>query len=202
VSDCRWDEGVRWFSRRAVAPTELPMTVSHVTTQVLRVANGSVEDPFIYGAIAAVSEKCERDTGRALKPQTWELILSRFPYGSRPIVIPRLPLISIDEVAYVDEAGVDQTLAGSPAEYVVIPSGEFRRARITPLYDQTWPTTRLQEQAVTITFTCGYEQDIPEPLLTGIGLAVGELYKMRTLSVDGLTASPLRLSDFWRKVDG
>jgi uncharacterized phiE125 gp8 family phage protein len=202
-ADCLWDEGVTWFSRRTVAPTELPMTTGYVTSQVLRVANGTAEDGFVRACIGAATDACEKDTGRALAPQTWELILSRFPYGSRPIVIPRLPLITIDSVSYVDEDGVDQTLAGSPAEYVVIPSGEFQRAQITPLYDATWPATRYQPQAVTITFTCGYESnEYPETLLAGIGLLVGEMYKTRTLSADGQDRSQLQLSRFWRKVEG
>lgn len=178
------------------------MTVQHVTSQVLRVANGAVEDPFVSGAIAAATDACEKDTGRALKTQTWELVLSRFPYGSTYIVIPRLPLISIDSIEYVDPDGTTQTLAGSPAEYITVPSGEFRRARLTPLYGETWPPTRYQENAVTITFTCGYEDEIPEPLLSGIGLMVGELYTRRSLSADGETASQLGLSRFWRKVEG
>jgi uncharacterized phiE125 gp8 family phage protein len=198
-----WDEGIRWFSRRTVAPTELPMTVQFASAQVLRVANGSVEDPFIRGAIGAATLACEKRTGRALVPQTWELILNRFPLGSGPIVIPRVPLISIDTFTYVDADGATQTLLGSPADYQLSPSGEFKRAELTPNYGEVWPIARCQANAVTVTFTCGYESnEYPEDLITGIGLMVGELYKTRSLSVDGLTASHLQLSDYWRKVEG
>lgn len=201
---CPWDEGLTWFKRCTVPPTELPMTVQHVTSQVLRVANGAVEDNFVRAAIGAATLKCLKDTGRALPPQTWELILSRFPYGRRPIVVPFLPLISVDSIAYVDEDGAEQFLSTSPAEFEVVPSGEFRRARVTPLFNEVWPATRCDlEQAVTVTFTCGHEaNEYPEDLLIGIGLLVGELYKTRTLTVDGQTAAQIGLSNFWRKVEG
>ena len=203
MTDLPWDDGVEWFSRRTVAPTELPMTVQHVTSQVLRVANGTVEDAYVSACIAAATDACEKDTGRALMPQTWELILSRFPYGSQGIVIPRLPLLSIDSITYIDEDGTEQTMASSPADYIVIPSGEFRRARVTPLYGATWPATRAQKNAVTVTFQCGCEDNtVPETLLVGIGLMVGEMYKTRTLSADEQSPAMLQVSRFWRKVEG
>jgi hypothetical protein len=94
----------------------------------------------------------------------------------------------------------------SPASIEVIPSGEFRRARIAPIYDATWPDTRCQQQAVTVTFTCGYADadSVPEILKTGIGVMVAELYKQRTLSVHAVhnTPSVLQLNRFWRKVEG
>lgn len=192
---CKWDEGVRWFSRRTVAPTTTPVTVAHVSDQVLRVANGGVEDRFVEGALIAAVDACEKDTGRALMPQTWELVLSRFPYGDRPIVLPRLPLISVDSISYVDSDGVTMQLAGSPAEYITVPSGEFVRARLTPNYGESWPTTRTQENAVTITYTAGYEDEaIPEILMSGIYLFVQSLYLREP--------PPASLSRFWRKVEG
>lgn len=198
-----WDEGLTWFSRMTVAPVGLPMTTHHVSDQVLRVANDGADARFIDGAIAAATLCCERDTGRALVPQTWELVMSRFPLGANPIVIPRLPLISVESVSYLDEDGAEQSLAGSPAEYITIPSGEFRRARLMPLAGEVWPVTQYgREDAVTITFTCGYEDnEYPEVLLTGIGLMVGELYKRRSITTD-TTGMPIPLSRFWRKVNG
>jgi uncharacterized phiE125 gp8 family phage protein len=202
-----WDTGVTWFSRRTVAPTELPMTVDYVTAQVLRVANGTADDVFVEACVTAAVDACEKDTGRALMPQTLELILSRFPYGSCPIVLPRLPLISVDSLYYTDENGDTIEMdVSSPASIEVIPSGEFRRARIAPIYDATWPDTRCQQQAVTVTFTCGYADadSVPEILKTGIGVMVAELYKQRTLSVHAVhnTPSVLQLNRFWRKVEG
>lgn len=211
MNDCPWDEGVRWFSRRTVEPSEPALDLDYVKNEVIRIANmGTEEDGFITACIAAAADACEKDTGRALMPQTWELVLDRFPYGNRPIVLPRLPLIMVESVTYIDSEGTEQSLATSPAEFVTVPSGEFVRGRITPLYGAVWPATRIQEGAVTVTFTCGYElagsplaSTIPDTLKVGMGLMVAELYKQRSLSSeDEPQASMLNLKRFWRKVEG
>jgi uncharacterized phiE125 gp8 family phage protein len=196
-----WDEGVSWFTRRTVAPTDLPMTVEHVSDQVLNLADGGRSQRFIEGAILAATEKFERATNRALVPQTWQQVMSRFPLGANPIVLARHPLISVVSLEYVDEDGVTQSLAVSPATFITIPSGEFTPAKLTPLYGEVWPVSRIQGDAVTVTFTCGYEDNLyPEVVLTGIGLLAGELYKRRSLTTEA-AVMPMPLSAFWRKVE-
>lgn len=199
-----WDEGVRGFSRRTVEPADLPLSVDYVKREVLRVAtDGPDEDGFIESCIRAATDACEKDTGRALVPQTWAVTLDRFPCGSEEIVLPRLPLIAVESIAYVDADGNDAELsASSPTEFITIPSGEFVRGRIAPLFGETWPTARLQPAAVTITFTCGYEDEIPASLRVGMGLMIAELFKQRSLSTDESTPARLNLSRFWRKVEG
>jgi uncharacterized phiE125 gp8 family phage protein len=199
-----WDEGVQWFSKRTVEPVTSPLTVGYVADQVLRVANGHAEDAYIQQLIDVAVDKFEKDTGKAACPQTWQMVLSRFPYGSRPIVIPRLPLIAIASIDYIDTDGITQTLTGSPAEFLTVASGEFVRGQAVPLYGTVWPTTRLQPNAVTVTFTCGYEEDLPPMPKAGMCLLIGELYKQRSLSVQSISTSPafLALSHFWRRVEG
>lgn len=206
-----WDEGVEWRSVRQApqgspAEWDLVMTVDYVTSQVLRVANGSADDAFVEAAIRSVTDLCEKETGLALPEQTWLQVMSRFPCGGRPIVLRRLPLIAVVSITYVDDDGAEQTMATSPADYAVLQSGEFTRAQITPLYDEDWPSTRCQPDAVTVTYRAGWPDvaDIPERLKTGIGLVVAELYKQRTLSVHAVhnTPSVLQRNVFWRKVEG
>lgn len=196
-----WDWGVRWFTRRTVDPTTLPVTVEYIREHVLRTANEEHEDPHLERLIKAATDACEDATHEALMPQTWELTLSGFPCGA--IVLPRPPLVSVTTLAYVDDDGDDQVLAGSPAEYEVIPSGRFAKAKLTPLFDATWPDTRVQLDAVTVTYEAGYAtaEDIPERYITGICLMVGELYKQRSLSVQSViqnVPAVLQLERFWR----
>lgn len=207
----RWDDGVEWRSVRQApqgspAVWDLVMTVDYVASQVLRVANGTAEDDFIEACIRSATDLCEKETGLALPEQTWQQVMSRFPYGRRPIVLRRLPLIEVESISYVDEDGETQSLTASPAEYDVLPSGEFTRAQIVPVYDTTWPTTRCQPDAVTVTYRAGWADvaQIHERLKTGIGLVVAELYKQRTLSVHAVhnTPSVLQRNVFWRKVEG
>jgi len=176
---------------------------------VLRVTNGSLEDDHITRLIETAVEAGEAATLRAFMPQTWTLTLDRFPRGE--IVLAPPPLIAVTSIAYVDPEGAPQTLNGSPAEYQVVPSGERTKARLLPLVGQRWPATRSQPNAVTVTFDAGYALDesvsppavtVPERFLNGVRLMVGELYKLRTLSVQGRISAPsvLDLARFWPKV--
>lgn len=198
-----WDHGVTWFSRRSVLPVGLPLDVEYVAEKVLRVMNGTEEYTYIESLIRAFTHSAEEATQRALLPQTWELVLSGFP--SDAIVLPRPPFISMTSFAYTDASGDEQTLAGSPAEYRVIPSGERSKARVVPLSGASWPSTRTQGDAVTLTYRAGYA-DTNDPeyqrILMGICVAVGEAYKNRSLSVQDIQNVPtvLALEHFWRRV--
>lgn len=86
--------------------------------------------------------------GRVLAAQTWRLHLDCF----RPrIQLPFPPLISVDEITYVDPAGAETTLPTS--KYRVL-AGE--RAEVEVAYGESFPSVRSQSRAVTITFTCGW----------------------------------------------
>lgn len=105
--------------------------------------------------------------GRALVTQTWVLSLdgfpSAFPYGHladtsarrsrhpRRIHLPLPPLISVPSITYVDANGATQTLATD--QYVVL-DGPLAAIDLAPTC--SWPATRRQARAVTVTFVCGY----------------------------------------------
>jgi uncharacterized phiE125 gp8 family phage protein len=198
-----WDYGVTWFSRRIVDPTDLPVTVAYISRQVLRVANGNLEDESIEQFIYAATQAAEDDTHRALMPQTWELVLSGFP-SSGVIVLPRPPLIEVTSVSYYNGDDTAE-LAGSPAEYSVVPSGRFTRGKVLPLDGASFPTISSRDDAVTITYRAGYTSTTDKEfslIQTGIGVMVAELYKQRSLSVQepNNTKAQLDLSRFWREV--
>lgn len=198
-----WDEGVRWFSRRTVEPTTLPFNLGFLRDRVLRTANGDVEDDVIEAYLRAAIQAAEQDTRRALELQTWELVLSGFPWGA--IELPRPPLLAVTSVAYYDDDEAEQTLTASPAQYLTVPSGRYTRAKLTPLVGETWPTTPARLDAVTITYEAGFAdpRDGEYQLIkSGIGLMVDELYKQRSLSVQepNNTAARLQLDRFWRPV--
>jgi uncharacterized phiE125 gp8 family phage protein len=123
--------------------------------------------------------------GRALVRQTWKMVLDRFPYDwDGAIVIPLPPLISIDEIKYVDVAGNTQTLDTSKYSLLV---GE--PARLSPAPGSTWPDVQCRFDAVEITFTAGYGAaggDVPEPIRSAIALMVSNL---RSLSARNLFIS-------------
>lgn len=189
-----WDEGVSWRSVLVEPPEEEPIHLEYVRESVLRVVNGSVDDEFIGNQIKAVRELWEDETGRAGMEQTWQWIGNRFPCWE--IELPRPPLISVTSIEYIDTTGTRQTLEGSPSEFVVLPSGKFTRGRVTPLYGASWPATRYQADAVTVTYQAGYADvaDVPEMVKAGMGLMVAELYRYR-----GAPPKPLDTSRFWKK---
>lgn len=97
---------------------------------------------------------------RALITQSYTLILNCF---AATIYIPMPPLQTIDEIRYLDAAGVQQIL--DPAVYRVVYAGAVnRRALITLARNKSWPSIDNVIAAVEIDFTCGYGDswnDIP-----------------------------------------
>jgi uncharacterized phiE125 gp8 family phage protein len=198
-----WDYGMAPAQVKVVTPpTEEPVSVTYVRDTVLRADATDVEDEAIRRWIKAAREVCEYETGRALMTQTLALVMDRFPYSE--IQLPFPPLQSVESISYVDENGDDQDYGGSPAEYIVSTSGRDSRAIVRPIYGESFTGTRSQPNAVTITYIAGYAsaEDLPEEIITGICLMVGELYKQRTLSVHAVhnTPSLLQTRRFWKRV--
>lgn len=189
-----WDYGISWRSEIVTPGTEPVLTTAYVRDKVLRVANGSVEDSRIASLILAATDLAEQETQRALPVQTRRWIGSGFPCGA--IVLPAPPLVEIVAFDYIDADGAEQSLFGSPAQYLLSPSGRYTKARITPLAGEEWPSTEERLDAVTIDYTCGYSDftQAPAPsILTGIELAVEELYNTGSCDLE-------RLRAFWRMV--
>lgn len=188
-----WDLGLRWHLEQTSdqAPdlaTYDPLQLSFVREQHLRSPNGSAEDEFIRHCMRVSYREAERVTWRSLIPQGRTMVMDRFPCGS--IELPYPNLLSVDSIDYIDTDGVDGQLSGSPAMFLTsAPSGEKAAAGyVTPLYGETWPSTRFQANAVRVNFQSGYPivngvAQIPEDITHGRLLVIGELYKQRSLSV-------------------
>lgn len=198
-----WDDGVEWFTRRTVAPTDLPIEEAYVASQVLRLADETAEHDYLRACLLAATDAAEQATQRALKQQTWEMVLDRFPRWE--LKLERPPLISVSSLTYYDEDGAVQSLTVSPATFRTVENGHYRKASLMPLADETWPATQCRPDAVTVTYLAGYtdEEDLTFSLIkSGIALMVGEMYKQRTLSVHAVRNAPsvLDLTRFWRPV--
>lgn len=133
-----------------VGPTGYPVTLEDVRAYVRAVS--TEENPWVDGIlIPAATAYAESVTKRQLMLATWRLTLDRFPAWGIPLPTP--PLLSIEEVAYVDTAGVSQVLASS--EYQVDTDAE--PGRLAPAYGKVWPSTRSDTLgAVKIEFKAGY----------------------------------------------
>jgi hypothetical protein len=148
-------------------PAAEPVTLAEAKEQTR--VSGSDEDSHLNLCIAAAREYCETYQGRAYVTQTWKVMLDRFPNAGEEwradkgfvtaehttdpgtILLPRAPLQYVTSIAYVDTNGTTQTLSAS--DYTVDTASE--PGRITPAYNESYPSTREQANAVTVTFNAG-----------------------------------------------
>lgn len=202
----RWDEGVTWHLELVTPPAVEPVSLEFVRDDYLRSPNQDAEDKYIATLIKTTRRAAERYTRRALIQQDWDLVLDRFPCHG--IVLPRPPLIDVIDITYLDENGAEQTWA--PSAYKVSrPVGpNAQKARIQPVYNTFWPTTRVEMDAVRVTFRAGYvkntsplEPDVPQDIIEGMLRMMGELYKHRSETypmVAGQVAPAIiRAHDLW-----
>ena len=146
----------------------------------------NTDDTYIQTIlIPAVRERAEQETERQIPLAVWEYRLDRFPYDScEPIIIPRPPLVSVDRIQYVDTDGVTQTWSSS--NYIVdAPVGpRAAKGRVTPAYNQIYPSTRVQINAVTIRFIAGYSV-VPPRLKKAMLLDLGTWFENREDQIVG-----------------
>lgn len=142
------------------------------------------DDTLITSIILAAREQVETVTQRQLVAATWKLYLDEFPCTSSVDVfggVIRLghsPVMLVDSIQYVDTNGVTQTLATSV--YTVDVNTE--PARIVLAYNQVWPATRAQLNAVTITYISGHATPFTRSdndlIMKGGQYAVGERVRL------------------------
>lgn len=111
--------------------------------------------------------------GRALMPQTWELVLDGFPRAE--ILLPLGPVVSVTRVAYDDPDGFEQMVAVD--DYALDNTGAT--GWLMPSTGG-WPTTLSAINAVRILYVAGYAGGlVPAPIKHAILLIVGQLYASR-----------------------
>jgi uncharacterized phiE125 gp8 family phage protein len=144
------------------------------------------DDALIQGLIDAVHQHHEGPAGvlgRTFLIQTWTGKLDAWPCSGMAIEISLPPLISVDEVRYVDSAGAIQVWASS--NYQVQHIGD-QPARLWPAYGVSWPGVRVQPDAIEIDFTAGYggPEDLPPNARSAFLLMIHDLYENRGKSLD------------------
>jgi uncharacterized phiE125 gp8 family phage protein len=193
---------------RITAPTLEPLTLQQVKNH-LRVEHAdddSVIEPLIAAALGQVDGR-DAPLGRALMTQQWDWTLDGFPpRRNAALLVPLPPLRSVEQITYLDTAGVSQTW--TPAEYRV--DIAETPGRLTPAFGFDWPQAQAVTASVTVSFTAGYgasPQDVPEPIRWAMLLMIGHWYSNREavnvgnivtafpMSVDALLA-PYRIWSF------
>lgn len=183
-----------------VEPISLEEAKAHLRVDV------PYEDALIASIIKAVRLACEAQTQRTLIETTWEQVHDAFPESvcpRTPSVRPcrtrtvshqalrlRMPrLLQVLSVKYLDESGVEQTLA--PADYIVDRDSE--PGYVVPAPGKAWPATAQVPNAVRVRYTAGFgatAQDVPQDIKLWMLLHIGHYFQNREASAKGIEPLP------------
>ncbi len=172
-----------------------PILTADMKAYLKEDSDDQANDAYISGLIAACRDLAETMTGRQVRRATLRMTLDGFPFGSdggggphagyhtaglhsaRGLIgLPRGPGCSVVSISYIDPNGVTQTLDSSL--YKVSTTAD--PAVIAPAYGTTWPATRGEIEAVTITFVAGYTfANCPDVIRLAIKQGVAFLYEHR-----------------------
>ncbi len=186
------------------APAVEPLTLDDAKAQC-RVETDD-ENGLLVTLIEASRQAAEAFTKRALIAQTWDLKLCGFfegdYYQDGALWLPFPPVSAVSAITYRDTAGSTQTWSSSDYE-TDLPSGPTaRRARIAPVFGESWPSTYDALNAVTVRFVCGYgttAESVPAGIRQGMQLLVAHWYARREPVQVGSIVNeiPLTISHLW-----
>ncbi len=171
-----------------------PITTLEARKQVELPDSNARHDDYLDGLIKAARKRTENFTGRAWINQTFELVLDGFP--SRVLKLPRPPLQSVTSIKYIDTDGVLQTLSNT----LYIVGKKSQPGRISPAFNEVWPTTQNRIEAVIIEYVAGFGllgSDVPDEAVHAMKLLIGNWFENRESVVAGTIATALPLSLEW-----
>ncbi len=154
-------------------PEAEPLSVQQAKDWVR--ADNDEENTLLAALIRAAREEVERLSGYALGEQSLQLWLDAFPCA-KVLPLPRPPLLTVDEITYVDRSGNVQTLAADAYEV----DKDAMPGSVRVLTE--WPRTLSMQGAVRIKYTCGYTV-VPERLLLATRYLVEKWYGDRAEGV-------------------
>ena len=172
------------------APAVEPVTVAEMRDQVRQ--DSTAEDALLASYIRAARVRVEGFTRRRLISQ--EVEFRRDGLGG-VIRLPVDPVISLDQITYLDTAGTEQVLSGSLYR--------MRRSvmpfEVIPTPNAVWPAVLADLDTVGIVLTVGYgpdPEDVPEDFRAAIrGLAAHYYANREAVSPDAGPELPLGVRD-------
>jgi len=189
------------------APAVEPLSASETKT-FLKV-DSSDEDTLIDTLIKASRQLIEREYDVALITQTLDFKFDDFPIiehcNPDGAIIPLVrPIQSVTYIKYNDTDGNEQTWSSSL--YTVDADDQREQARIVPAYDEEYPETRIEINAVTVRAVCGYGDaatDIPENIKLAMLMQIAFWYENREdmpLKMMGRTTRQLLNNEFLKVI--
>jgi uncharacterized phiE125 gp8 family phage protein len=170
----------------ASGTSDRPVSVSDAKEH-LRIVDFTGDDDYIGALIDAATTWCEDYCDRTFADKQYTVAFDDF-FGTR-IELPRPPvrLNAVSSgatvtISYVDTGGTTQTLTWSQTG-----TQQFRLDRdhvpglVYPKYLEVWPSVRLDDKSVQITYLAGYggAASVPTPAKHAIKMLVGHWYANR-----------------------
>lgn len=155
---------------RATAPAEEPVTLALAKAH-LRIDH-TAEDTLITAWIAAARRLTEDYCHQFWVEQEVVLTYAGFPAAGCAFELPFQPIVSVDEIAYLDGAGVSTVLDAADYQTWL----DHTPPLIAPAPETDWPETQFAAfAAVTLELTVGFGDaaDVPEQVATAILLTLG-----------------------------
>lgn len=157
----------------SVAPAVEPVLAVDVRNELS--LTDTSDDTWIATIAQACREAIEKYLGRTFITTTYEVYFDKFPSC---IELIRPPVQSITSIVYNDADGDEQTLDSSKYRLdsvSVLP-------RVTPAYGETWPDTRIETNAVKVTYKAGYGDasgSVPMAIKKVIAMMAADAYEHR-----------------------
>lgn len=177
-----------WYPPKVtVQPTE-PVSREEAKRQCVVLHDG--DDALFDAYIAAARDHVERYCGTPLATQTVEVKCDCFADMDR---LPLAPAQSVTSIAYVDTAGLPETLATSVYEHRF----DGLDAAIVTKYGERWPAIQPGSR-ITLTAVVGYET-LPPSIKHAMLLWIAEAYENReNAAAPGWTAFDALLCNYRR----
>ena len=146
----------------------------------------SEDDDLINGLIAAATDYCETHQNRKYLLKS---VVEKFDEFRQNYRLRYSPVDGITSITYIDTGGATQTLDG---DYYTL-DATSEPARLVEAYSYSYPMTRDEVNAVTVTYLSGYgtAEDVPDSIKAAIKLLVGHWYEHReSVSEEKMTEVP------------
>jgi len=178
------DKALTIVTAAAADPVSLAELKEHMRID----ASNSDDDNLLTALITVATKYAQSFTRRQLVTATYDMFLDRF---FAQIIIPLPPTQGITTVKYTDDQGAQQTLADTVYQL----DKESEPARLRQAFNENWPTTRMEMNAVEIRFICGYgaASAVPEYFKTAIKMLAAHNFENGEATIVGLSIKKVPL---------
>lgn len=169
--------------RIAVITPPTPIVTAAEARQWTRI-DALDDDEMLDGMLAAATQWLDAPRGWlgiALGVQTLEMTFPAGAWRCGRLSLWYPPVITVTGVRYVDEAGIEHTLAADQWQL----DGETVR----PADGASWPAVAGRERAARVTYEAGHVE-VPEPIRIAVMMLAAQWYAGREAAADKAMAEP------------